>query len=121
MKNNPILDYCCAILIAVILLAGPGTTAGAESHIALSGGQTVYVPIYSHIYSGLKGRPFSLAATLSIRNTDPQNPITLVSVKFFDSEGKLVKEYLDKPTKLAAMASTRYILPEGDTTPSGRI
>jgi hypothetical protein len=74
------------------------------------------VPIYSHIYSGLKGRPFSLAATLSIRNTDPKQSITLVSVKYFDSEGKLVKEYLDKPAELKAMASARYILPEGDTT-----
>jgi hypothetical protein len=116
MKNNRILHYCCVILGAVVLLAGPATTAVAESHIALSGGQTVYVPIYSHIYSGLKGRPFSLAATLSIRNTDPKHPIMLISVKYFDSEGKLLKEYLDKPTELKAMASTRYILPEGDTT-----
>ncbi|MBW2438146.1 MAG: DUF3124 domain-containing protein [Desulfobacterales bacterium] len=116
MKNNRFFYYCCVILGAIVLLAGPAGTAGAESHIALSGGQTVYVPIYSHIYSGLKGRPFSLAATLSIRNTDPQNPITLVSVKYFDSDGNLVKEYLDKPAELKPMASTRYILPEGDTT-----
>ncbi|MGD9103948.1 MAG: DUF3124 domain-containing protein, partial [Desulfobacterales bacterium] len=69
MKNNRFFYYCCVILGAIVLLAGPAGTASAESHIALSGGQTVYVPIYSHIYSGLKGRPFSLAATLSIRNT----------------------------------------------------
>jgi hypothetical protein len=100
----------------LILLALPATSARADSHIALSAGQTVYVPIYSHIYSGLKGRPFSLAATLSIRNTDPKHPIKLMSVKYFDSAGKLVKEYLDQPTELEAMASTRYILPEGDTT-----
>jgi hypothetical protein len=116
MKNNPILNYLCVILGAVVLMAGPASSANAESHIALSGGQTVYVPIYSHIYSGLKGRPFSLAATLSIRNTDPKHPLTLLSVKYFDSDGKLVKEYLDKPAELKAMASTRYILPEGDTT-----
>ncbi len=96
-------------------MAGWFTTAGAGSDIVLSAGQTVYVSIYSHIYSGLKGRPFSLAATLSIRNTDPKHSITLVSVKFYDSDGKLVKEYLDRPGELKAMASTRYILTEADT------
>ncbi len=115
MKNTRILYSLCSILGAVFLLIGLVATTRAGSEIALSAGQTVYVPIYSHIYSGLRGNPFSLAATLSIRNTDPKNPITLVSVKFFDSEGKLVKEYLDKPAELKAMASTRYILTEGDT------
>ena len=116
MKHIKRLLKFCAILGAVALLSGTVTTALAEPRIALSGGQTVYVPIYSHIYSGLKGRPFGLAATLSIRNTDPKHPITLVSVTYYDSDGRLVKEYLDKPAELNAMATTRYILPEGDTT-----
>ena len=71
-----------------LLIAGIWVCPGhAGSGMELSSGQTVYVPIYSHIYSGLKGKPFSLAATLSIRNTDPKHPIMLVSVKFYDSEG----------------------------------
>jgi hypothetical protein len=115
MKNTRILYKFSTILGTVILLTGLVTTVRADSDIVLSAGQTVYVPIYSHIYSGLKGRPFNLAATLSIRNTDPQHSIRLVSVKFYDSEGKLVKEYLDKPAELKAMASTRYILTEADT------
>ena len=114
MKNISILYKCCSILAAVILLAGLATTARAGSDISLSTGQTVYVPIYSHIYSGLKGRPFNLAATLSIRNTDPKHPISLISVKFYDSEGKLLKTYLDNPLEIKAMASTRYILTESD-------
>jgi len=101
--------------LSFLILAGIFTTAVmADSDIALSDGQTVYVPIYSHIYSGLKGNPFSLAATLSIRNTDPAHPLTLVSVKFFDSDGKLLKEYIEIPVELKPMASTRYILTESD-------
>ena len=114
MKNTRILHSVCSILGAVVLLIGLSTGARADSEIALSAGQTVYVPIYSHIYSGLKGNPFNLAATLSIRNTDLKHSITLVSVKFYDSDGKLVKEYLDNPAELKAMASTRYILTESD-------
>ena len=116
MKHTGIMQILCPMLVTVVLLTAVATTPAAGSDTALSRGQTVYVPIYSHIYSGLKGRPFSLAATLSIRNTDPKHAITLVSVKYFDSDGKLVKEYLDKPAELKAMATTRYILTEGDTT-----
>ena len=115
MIKTKICYTFCLILSAVMLLAGSVTTVRAGSDIALSNGQTVYVPIYSHIYSGLKGRPFSLAATLSIRNTDARHAITLVSVKFYDSDGKLVKEYLENPAELKAMASTRYILTEAET------
>ena len=102
------------VLFFFLLTGIFGAAGQADSGVVLSDGQTVYVPIYSHIYSGLKGNPFSLAATLSIRNTDPGHPITLVSVKFYDSDGKLLKEYLDNPTQLKAMASTRYILTESD-------
>ncbi len=116
MKDTRIPHLLCTLLAVAILMAGAVSNGRAESHVGLSDGQTVYVPIYSHIYSGLKGRPFSLAATLSIRNTDPKHTITLMSVKYFDSDGKLIKEYLDKPSELNAMATTRYILTEGDTT-----
>ena len=68
----------CFLLIWVLsVFSAPMVNA---EDIKLSDGQTVYVPIYSHIYSGIKARPFDLAATLSIRNTDPTHAITLVAV-----------------------------------------
>lgn len=115
MKKHKITKWMLSASFFLLLAGTPVPSSHAESGISLSTGQTVYVPIYSHIYSGLKGRPFSLAATLSIRNTDPKHSITLLSVKFYDSDGKLIKEYLDKPAELKAMASTRYIITEGDT------
>ncbi|MCB1804882.1 MAG: DUF3124 domain-containing protein, partial [Candidatus Competibacteraceae bacterium] len=40
---------------------------------AIAVGQIIYVPVYSHVYlSGVGKR--ELATTLSIRNTDPDNP-----------------------------------------------
>ena len=114
MKKHKMTGRVLSAFVFLLVVGIFVSASQADSGIALSAGQTVYVPIYSHIYSGLKGRPFNLAATLSIRNTDPKHSITLVSVKFYDSDGKLVKEYLDKPAELKAMASTRYILPEAD-------
>jgi len=90
------------------------TPVCAESGISLSNGQTVYVSVYTHIYSGLKGRPFELGATLSIRNTDTMHPIILASVKFYDSDGKLLKDYLAEPVRLNALVSARYVIKEGE-------
>ncbi|MBU0944143.1 MAG: DUF3124 domain-containing protein [Proteobacteria bacterium] len=79
--------------------------------------QTVYVPIYSHIYadSRFKDKPFQLTAIVSIRNTDMNNPFTLEKVDYYDSHGKLLQHYLEKPLLIAPLASTRYIVPESDT------
>ena len=105
------------IMVALTISSGAmlcATHAAAGTDVSVSNGQTVYVAIYSHIYSGIKARPFDLAAIRSIRNTDINQPVTLVSVKYYDTEGKLLKEYLDQPLQLNALASTRYIIKEGD-------
>lgn len=79
--------------------------------------QTVYVPVYSHIYadSRFKDKPFQLTAIVSIRNTDMNRPFTLEKVDYYDSHGKLLQHYLAKPLIIAPLASTRYIVPESDT------
>ena len=100
----------------VLILAGFSVPMVNAEDVKLSDGQTIYVPIYSHIYSGIKARPFDLAATLSIRNTDPNHSITLVAVTYYDSDGKLLKEYLSEPAKMTALMSMRYIIMEGDKT-----
>jgi len=79
-------------------------------------GQTIYVPIYSHIYTRDKSRVFNLAATLSIRNTDAQNPIRINSARYYDTNGALVREYVKAPLRLAPMASTDFVVAEDDTS-----
>jgi hypothetical protein len=80
----------------------------------LSKGQTLYVPVYSHIYSGDRERPVYLAVTVSIRNTDPAHSIHLTAVDYYDSAGKQLRRFLEKPITLAPMASTRYVVKESD-------
>ena len=79
--------------------------------------QTVYVPIYSHIYAEDRYRdtPFLLTATLSVRNTDPGKPFTLKKVSYYDSKGALLQQYLDKPQIIEPLGSTRFIVPESET------
>ena len=114
MKLKRRLSNSICLMVMMILTGILAPVGISAEDIKLSTGQTVYVPIYSHIYSGVKGRPFDLAATLSIRNTNPKNSITLVSVKYYDTDGKLVKDYLKKPLQLNALVSTRYIIAEDD-------
>lgn len=83
---------------------------------SLSMGQVVYTPIYSHIYSGNKETPFNLTATLSIRNTDPRQAITLTSLEYHDSAGKLLEQHISAPITLAPLAATRYVIREADTS-----
>ena len=90
------------------------TAFSAEEKINLSSGQTVYVSIYSHVFTGPKERPFNLAAMLSIRNTDIHNPITILSAEYFDNNGKSLKEYAPKPIKLSPLASHHFSIKESD-------
>jgi hypothetical protein len=66
------------------------------------------------IYSGDKEKPFDLTITLSIRNTDPQNQITVINVDYYDSEGNFLKKYIEKPINLKKFQSIRYVIKESD-------
>ena len=71
MKGTKLVALYFYILILIIMGIFPGQ-GSANSNQILSNGQSVYVPVYSHIYHGDHGdleRQFYLTATLSIRNT----------------------------------------------------
>ena len=86
----------------------------AEEKGGLSDGQTIYVPAYSHIYIGNREHPFLLTVTLSIRNIDPKHRIKITIVDYYETQGKLLKKYIEKPVILNPLESLRYIIPERD-------
>ena len=77
--------------------------------------QLVYVPVYSHVYYQ-GGSPYSLETTLSIRNIDPDQNIFLESVKYFDTDGKLVKNHLDRTIKLSPLQTMEFLVERRDST-----
>lgn len=82
-----------------------------------SRGQTVYVPVYSHLALGVYKNAelkFELLVNLSVRNTDPQNPITITAVDYYNSEGKLIKKFIIIPRTLGPMASTYFLIEQLD-------
>ncbi|MDJ0745958.1 MAG: DUF3124 domain-containing protein [Xenococcaceae cyanobacterium MO_167.B27] len=86
-----------------------------DETLKIAMGQTIYVPVYSEIHH-FQNRTFPLAATLSVRNTDPQNPIIITSVKYYNSDGKLVREHLENPLRMAPLATTDFIIDQDDRT-----
>ncbi len=87
-----------------------------DKNFQIAMGQTIYVPIYSHIYHGDQQKILDLSATLSIRNTDLNKPIIITSVRYYDSNGKLVKQYLEQPIQLDALGSTDFFIDRTDTS-----
>ncbi len=103
-------------ILSAFILVTLATPLQASEPIGKSSGQTVYVPVYSHVYVGSKGQEFQLAATLYIRNANLDKAIKLESAGYYDSSGKLIRQVLKAPTKIDPLASTQFFVGESDTT-----
>ena len=91
----------------------PQTIAAEIPPKSVVAGQMVYVPVYSHIYVK-GGKPFLLEATLSVRNSDPTEDIAIASVRYYDTNGNLIKDYLEKPMLLKSLATAEFLVPQTD-------
>jgi hypothetical protein len=78
--------------------------------------RTVYVPVYSSIYLGvdLKHDMMDLAVTVSVRNVSARQRIVLDHVRYYDSDGRMVREYLGAPSELAPLASVEFVVAQMD-------
>ncbi len=88
----------------------------APSDDRLRAGQTLYVPAYPSIFTSDRGHAYRLAITLCVRNTDERSPMIVKSVKYYDQEGKLIRDYLPKPVQISPLASVSYFVAENDVT-----
>ncbi len=114
MKTKRYLAGYLMLFIGVTLWAKG--TAFTQELSTLSKGQTIYVPAYSHIYTGNRQIPSFLTVTLSIRNTDMAHGIEIVSVDYHDTKGTRIKSYLPAPVFLNALESVRYVVDYDDKT-----
>ena len=110
MKNIRILLLAAAVC-AVISTSAP---LNALADGMLSKGQTVYVPVYSNIFTAPKAVPIHLANILTIRNTDLQNAIRVTSADYYDTKGALVKKYYPTAVTLSPLETTYVYLSERD-------
>ena len=111
MKTIHGIILCCC-LFCLSAPSGLRAECGVEHWLR----QTIYVPLYSHIYADrrFKDKPFELTATLSIRNTDPDMPLTLLAADFYDTGGNLLHSYVAEPQVIGPLASIRFIVQENE-------
>ena len=109
-----------ALRYLILLLGLVAEVALAADEATLLAGQTVYLPVYSHVYHGDLGKDNKPQQTLvsthvSIRNTDPQTPIRLVSARYYDTQGKLVRSYVNTQVTIPALGTYELFVPRTDT------
>jgi len=102
------------LLFMCFTISNSSSLAYADETIILSKGQTIYVPAYSHIYSGDREKPFLLTVTVSIRNINPKQPIKITTVDYYETQGNLLTKFMETPVTLKPLASIRYVIPEQD-------
>ena len=107
---------------AFVLLcaAAIGSCAFAQTP-SVSSGQLLYLPIYSHVWHGevdANGQPEkSLVSVLvSVRNTDASKSIQVESARYYDTDGKLLREYMKAPRTIAPMGTYELFVPRSDDT-----
>lgn len=106
---------CCFMFILMLFtVSNFSAFVHADEKIILSKGQTIYVPAYSHIYSGDREKPFLLTVTISIRNTDMEQSIKITTVDYYQTQGNLLTKFMETPVTLKPLESIRYIIPEKD-------
>jgi hypothetical protein len=115
---TPLWRRTCRFVAGAFVLwqvLGWGSDRSAWAADVRSSGQSIYVPVYSHIFIGDRAAAFDLAATLSVRNIDPVHSISVTAADYHDSTGRLVKQHIEKPVVLKPLASTEVFIPESDT------
>lgn len=95
-------------LLALALLM-TGSVWAAEAP-PLVKGQTLYLPIYSHVWHGNRdkhGVPQKslVSALVSIRNTDMTRAIRVTSARYYDTAGKVLAEYVSPPKTIGPLGT----------------
>lgn len=85
-------------------------SAWAEEAPPLSKGQTLYLPIYSHVWHGNRdknGLPQKslVSALVSVRNTDLTRSIRVNSARYYDTAGKQLAEYVTPPKTIGPLGT----------------
>lgn len=76
----------------------------------------VYVPVYSDIYQRTRNERTLLTSTLSIHNTSETDTLYISRLDYYNTEGKLVRKYIDAPIYLNAFETIEYVVDQDDDT-----
>ena len=73
-----------------------------------------YLSIYAQIYSLSEHKKHDLTAMVCLRNTSDEDTIYVLKAMYYDTHGKLVRTYFNKPIYLAPLETAEIIIDEKD-------
>jgi len=126
MKTHRLI-HICGIIALLVGVAGCQSVATEASQpvptlstvdiadLQIVSGQTVFVPAYPEIFYDDSTRTIALTTTLAIHNTDPDHEIVIRSVRYYDTDGALVREFVESPVGLNPLATTGFVVPADDS------
>ena len=76
---------------------------------------SVYVPVYSHIYSETGESAINLTAILSIRNTSYTDSFYVTDVIYYGSQGEVLKRYIDSSLLVKPMTSIEFVVERAES------
>lgn len=131
-SRHPILVSCCLLLLGngcsdsgLKVDKDPVRRAGGRlvsqevlESMSRVAGNRIYVPVYAHV-THWKNEIFALTSTLSIRNTDEKAGIVVLRATYYDTRGKVVREYTPDPVRIGPLATLEYVVKAGDGRDGG--
>lgn len=89
--------------------------ANLQGNDSLEYGES-YLSIYSQIYSISEHKTHNLTAMVSLRNTSVLDTIYILKAAYFDTHGKLLRNYFEQPIFLAPLETADIIIDEVDVS-----
>lgn len=119
MNHNCVTRACRPLVIFALFFLS--TVGFAEETRSPTKGQTLYLPIYSHMLYGNLGKSGKpsfvlLSALVSIRNTDGKRPIRVLSARYFDTHGKLISERVAAPVIIPPLGTLELFVELNDAS-----
>ncbi len=81
-------------------------------------GQVLYMPVYSNI-PFLEKRNYDLSAFLAVHNTDMKHQIKITRVMLFNTDGRIVKNFISTDRLLNPFATEIFEIPKKDQSGTG--
>lgn len=119
-RTVALLVFVFALLVSACAPSAAPTPAPPErtpvdvATLTVVTGQRLYVPAYSQIFYEDSQRTWDFAVTLAIHNTSESAPIVVQAIRYDNSSGQLVRNYVTTPFLLPPLATHAVTVSRND-------
>lgn len=115
-QNNQINPSEVDNLVPTTTITESKETSSGVPEASYVYGEIIYVPIYSSIFHYKGVRTYDLSATLSIHNIDMEKNILVKKVDYYDTDGELIKHFIENDIILKPFQTVHFVIEEDDTS-----